>query len=301
MGEQIRFAFNGYTEFVEKQIKVAEKRIRWMYCDKGDGAVSNAVYPILKEMASEQYHNALNILDKFHSRYPHDPKISQLLEKIQRMSGFLLGVVVIFIYQYLMGYVETGRWNTYSNDCEHIDNTIEGFVPFGNDDMFHEPQHLDDYEINDMVQELQHLDADEQRTDMIQEPQSVSANLEFAGPTLEENVGEGHGVFALSVDPSLSQPRCTSRITLMAPCNCIAYISDVEVFLREKWQVALFKFPASDMSRRCELEGCSEIMHDNIYLEKSGNVQELFWSNDMCAVFNHLLKHGWKQVPSSNQ
>jgi hypothetical protein len=33
-----------------------------------------------------------------------------------------------------------------------------------------------------MIQELHgHVDADEQTTDMIQEPQSVSANLEFAG------------------------------------------------------------------------------------------------------------------------
>lgn len=69
-----------------------------------------------------------------------------------------------------------------------------------------------------------------------------------AGPTIEENVGEGQGVLALSVDPSLNQPRCTSKITLMAPCNCIADISDVEVFQREKWQVAAFKFVTSNMS-----------------------------------------------------
>jgi hypothetical protein len=118
-----------------------------------------------------------------------------------------------------------------------------------------------------------------------------------AGPTIEENVGEGQGVLALSADSSLSQPRCTYKITLMAPCNCIANISDVEVFQREKWQVAAFKFPASDMSRRCKLEGCSEIMHDHIYLQKSGNIQELVWSDDMLAVLNHLKKHGWKQVP----
>jgi hypothetical protein len=52
---------------------------------------------------------------EFHSRYSHDPIISQFLEKIKRISGFLLGVVVLFMFQYLMGYVETGRWNTYSN------------------------------------------------------------------------------------------------------------------------------------------------------------------------------------------
>jgi hypothetical protein len=118
-----------------------------------------------------------------------------------------------------------------------------------------------------------------------------------AGPTIEENVGEGQGVLALSVDPSLNQPRCTSKITLMAPCNCIADISDLEVFQREKWQVAEFKFEASNMSRRCKLEGCSEVMHDHICLQKSGNVQELFWSDDMWAVFNDLKKHGWKKVP----
>jgi hypothetical protein len=116
------------VEFVEKQIKLAEKRTGWMmYFNKGDGVVSNNVYPILKEMASEQYHNALNILDKFHSRYPHDPKISQLLEKIKRISGFLLGVVVLFKYKYLMGYVEIGRWNTYSSgawECRVLNSHI---------------------------------------------------------------------------------------------------------------------------------------------------------------------------------
>jgi hypothetical protein len=70
----------------------------------------------------------------------------------------------------------------------------------------------------------------------------------------------------------------------------------VEVFQREKWQVAAFKFATSNMSRRCELEGCSEVMHDHICLQKSGNVQELFWSDDMWAVFNDLKKHGWKKV-----
>jgi len=100
------------VEFAEKQIKLAEKR---MYFDKGDGAVSDIVYPILEKMIFEHNHNALNVLEKFHSHYPRDLKISQLLEKIKRISGFLLGVVVLFIYQYLMGYVETGRWNTYSN------------------------------------------------------------------------------------------------------------------------------------------------------------------------------------------
>jgi hypothetical protein len=99
-------------KLVEKQIKLAEKR---MYLDKGDGAVLDNVYPILENMIFEHNHNALNILEEFHSRYPRDLKISQLLDKIKRILGFVLGVVVLFIYQYLMGYVETGRWNTYSN------------------------------------------------------------------------------------------------------------------------------------------------------------------------------------------
>ncbi|CAM6057262.1 unnamed protein product [Sphagnum tenellum] len=148
----------------------------------------------------------------------------------------------------------------------------------------------------DMLQAILLDDTNEQTADMIEEPQSVSRNPDIAGPTLEKNVGEGQGVFASSVDPSLDQPRCTSKFTLMAPCNCIANISDVEVFQREKWQVAAFKFAASNMSRRCELEGCSEIMHDRICLQKSGNAQELFWSDDMWAAFNHLKKHGWKEV-----
>ncbi|CAM6052126.1 unnamed protein product [Sphagnum compactum] len=167
---------------------------------------------------------------------------------------------------------------------EHIDNTIQEFLPSD--------------EVDNLIQELYvHVDADGQTTDMTEEPQSVSANPESAGPAIEENVGEGQGVLALSVDPSLNQPTCTSKITLMAPCNCIADMSDVEVFQREKWQVATFKFAASNTSRRCELEGCSEIMHDHICLQKSGHVQELFWSDEMWAVFNHLKKHGWQKVP----
>jgi hypothetical protein len=70
----------------------------------------------------------------FHSLCPYDNKISQLEEninrilgfvlgvlifqleeKLRRILGFALGVLVLFIYQYLMGYVERGQWNTYSN------------------------------------------------------------------------------------------------------------------------------------------------------------------------------------------
>jgi len=93
--------------FVNKQIKLA--------INENDDDVPNDAYQILRSMVSEHDHNAVNVLNKFHSRYPRDPEISELLEKIKRMSGFLLGVVVLFIYQYLMGYLETGRWNTYSN------------------------------------------------------------------------------------------------------------------------------------------------------------------------------------------
>jgi len=53
--------------------------------------------------------------EEFHSRYPGNSYIFQLLVQIKRISGFLLGVVVVFVFQYLMGYVETGRWSTYSN------------------------------------------------------------------------------------------------------------------------------------------------------------------------------------------
>ncbi len=80
-----------------------------------DGAAPDGLSRILQGMAYENYHSALNVVKTCQSRYPRDPKISQLLEKIKRMSGFLLGVVVLFMYQYSIGYVETGRWNTYSN------------------------------------------------------------------------------------------------------------------------------------------------------------------------------------------
>jgi len=53
--------------------------------------------------------------EEFYSRHPDNSYIFQLLVKIRRISGFLLGVVVVFVFQYLMGYVETGRWSTYSN------------------------------------------------------------------------------------------------------------------------------------------------------------------------------------------
>ncbi len=82
---------------------------------KFDDAAPDDPSTMLQIMAYENYHNALNVLNKFQRRYPRDPKISQLLEKIKRMSGFLLGVVVLFMFQYSIGYVETGRWNTYSN------------------------------------------------------------------------------------------------------------------------------------------------------------------------------------------
>jgi hypothetical protein len=102
-------------QYAEKPRSFEELTEKRMYFDEGDGAVSDIFYPILEKMVFEHNHNALNVLEKLHSRYPRDPKISQLLEKIKRILGFLLGVVVLFIYQYLMGYVETGRWNTYSN------------------------------------------------------------------------------------------------------------------------------------------------------------------------------------------
>jgi hypothetical protein len=53
--------------------------------------------------------------EEFHSRNPHDPRISKLVDQIERISGFLLGLLKLVIFQNLMDYVETGRWNTYSN------------------------------------------------------------------------------------------------------------------------------------------------------------------------------------------
>ncbi len=53
--------------------------------------------------------------EEFHSHYPHHRIIFELLKNIERISWFLLGVVVLFMFQYLMGYVETSWWKTYSN------------------------------------------------------------------------------------------------------------------------------------------------------------------------------------------
>jgi hypothetical protein len=112
-------SYTSQVNFKLEQIKFIKQQIKFMkeqmYFDKSDRAVSDIVYAIFEKMIFEDNHNALNALEQFHSRYPRDLKITQLLEKIKRISGFLLGVVVLFIYQYLMGYVETGRWNTYSN------------------------------------------------------------------------------------------------------------------------------------------------------------------------------------------
>jgi hypothetical protein len=47
--------------------------------------------------------------------YPHHRIIFELLKKIERILGFLSGVVLLFMFQYLMGYVETCQCKTYSN------------------------------------------------------------------------------------------------------------------------------------------------------------------------------------------
>jgi hypothetical protein len=51
--------------------------------------------------------------EEFHSRNPLDPISSELLNQIERISRFLLGVVVLLKFQYFMGYIEMRRWNTY--------------------------------------------------------------------------------------------------------------------------------------------------------------------------------------------
>jgi hypothetical protein len=51
--------------------------------------------------------------EEFHSRNPLDPISSELLNQIERISRFLLGVVVLLKFQYFMGYIEMHRWNTY--------------------------------------------------------------------------------------------------------------------------------------------------------------------------------------------
>jgi hypothetical protein len=54
-------------------------------------------------------------IDKARMREPE----SQV--KIRKILGFVL--VVLFIYQYLMGYVERGQWNTYSNGAWEFHTT----------------------------------------------------------------------------------------------------------------------------------------------------------------------------------
>ncbi|CAK9208892.1 unnamed protein product, partial [Sphagnum troendelagicum] len=363
---------------------------------------------------------------KFHSRYPRDLKISQLLEKIKRISGFLLGVVVLFIYQYLMGYVETGRWNTYSNGAWEFRATyvcIElrlGSYPFqkfrqtprrfgvrpknkngvtvkyepwvwfrkrkiyfevqktedkaarirdvakywlkseGRDPLnfgeeeyyylnfvqeFHPQQSDNDIrrlvlehaqrflkedqqsqvpivyqlpcveptrfangehienpiqeflrcdQVDNMIQELyQPVDADHQQTmDMTEEPQSVSANPEFAGPTIEENIREHREALISSACPSFIQSGCTSQITLIAPCDgtgAVNLFTELKVFREENWNAKT----GAGATSSCALEGCLSTVHDFAFLQKCGENQEL-WPVDIWAKLDFFEDHGWK-------
>ncbi|KAH9538009.1 hypothetical protein CY35_16G082400 [Sphagnum magellanicum] len=396
------------VEFVENQIKLAEE---WTYFDKGDGAASDIVYPILEKMIFEHNHNALTVLEKFHSRYPRDLKISQLLDKIKRISGFPLGVVVLFIYQYLMGYVEIGRWNTYSSGAWEFRATYvcielrlgsypfqkfretprkysgvtkrtydtkngiiykyEPWVRFKKDKFYFEgqttakkaarirdvakfwlkikgrkgynfgeeeynylnfvqefhPQQSDDEikrlvlehaqpilkedqqsqvpdveparfasgedriiqelsafmemieeipsddtneQTADMIEEIPSDDTNEQTADMIEELQSVSPDLDIAGPTIEDNIREHWEALISSAGPSLIESGCTSQITLIAPCNGtgagVDLFTELKVFRKENWGVKT----GEGAKLSCALEGCSATMHKFAFLQKSG-------------------------------
>jgi hypothetical protein len=114
-----------------------------------------------------------------------------------------------------------------------------------------------------------------------------------AGPTIEENIREHPEALISSAGPSLIQPKGTSKITLIAPCNGtgdVDLFTELKVFWKEKWTSAVVDFAPESYAH----EGCSATMHKFVFLQKSGDTQELFWSVEMKDKLEDFAKHGWK-------
>jgi hypothetical protein len=114
-----------------------------------------------------------------------------------------------------------------------------------------------------------------------------------AGPTIEENIREHSETLISSAGPLLIQPKGTSEITLIAPCNGtggVDLFTELKVFLKEKWVPAVVNFPPESYAH----EGCSATMHRLVILRKSGDIQELSWSVEMQDKLADFENHGWK-------
>ncbi|KAH8938442.1 hypothetical protein BDL97_16G082700 [Sphagnum fallax] len=164
---------------------------------------------------------------------------------------------------------------------EHIENPIQEFLPCDSD------------QVDNMFQELyQPVDADHQQTmDMTEEPQSVFANSEFAGATIEENIRE-HREALRSACPSFIQSGCTSQITLIAPCDgtgAVNLFTELKVFREENWNAKT----GAGATSSCALEGCSAPMHEFAFLQKSAKNQER-WPENIWAKLDAFEDHGWQ-------
>ncbi|KAH8938437.1 hypothetical protein BDL97_16G082500 [Sphagnum fallax] len=143
----------------------------------------------------------------------------------------------------------------------------------------------------DMLEAFLLDDTNEQTADMIEEP--VSPNPDIAGPTIEENIREYPEALISSGGPLLIQPKGTSKITLIAPCNGtggVDLFTKLKVFRKEKWVPAVVNFGPESYAH----EGCSASMHKFVTLQKSGDIQELSWSVEMEDKLAHFENHGWK-------
>ncbi|CAM6015266.1 unnamed protein product [Sphagnum balticum] len=223
----------------------------------------------------EEDYNYLNFVQEFHPQQSHNEIKRLVLEHAQRFLEEDQQSQVHIVYQSLD--VEPAGFA----NGEHVDNTIQEFLPSDSD------------EINNMIQELRRpVDADEQTTDMTEEPQSVSANPEFAGPTIEENIREHREALISSAHPSFIESGCTSQITLIAPCDgtgAVNLFTELKVFRKENWNAKT----GAGATSRCALEGCSATMHKFAYLQKSSENREL-WPVDIWAKLDAFRFRGWK-------
>jgi hypothetical protein len=133
----------------------------------------------------------------------------------------------------------------------------------------------------------------EQTADVIEELPSVSPYLDFAGPTIEENIREDPEALISSGGPLPIQCKGTGKITLIAPCNGtggVDLFTELKVFWKEKWVPAVVNFGPECYPH----EGCSASMHKFVTLQKYGDIQEHFWSVEMHDKLADFEKHGWK-------
>jgi hypothetical protein len=114
-----------------------------------------------------------------------------------------------------------------------------------------------------------------------------------AGPTIEENIREHQEALISPAGPSLIESGCTSQITLIAPCDGTGAVNnlfaELKVFRKENWNAKT----GASAKLSCALEGCSATMHEFIFLQKSGENQEL-WPVDIWAKLDAFEDCGWK-------